>query len=380
MIKEKESHAGVPDIRKSVEITIRIGMLIFLFYWCYTIIHPFLDILLWSVIFAVSLFPVYQKVLKRLKGRRVLAAIMIVLFLVVVFLLPAVFFAKSLFDGIYHLKSHALEISQINVIEVTRMEQWPYVGKFLSKELDHFAQNIDVTLKEHIIEIRHWSSVLITSAMLTMVAYIKFFISIVLSGVLLVHAGAGSKMALSFSEKLLGKRGGEFAKIAERTVRLVLRGIIGVALIQSTLMGIGFELAGVPGTGLLVLIGVILGVIQIGIVPVMVPVVVYMFLKSDMTTAVCLLIWCILISPVDNILKPILLGRGADVPMAVIFIGAIGGFLHSGIIGLFKGAIIFSIGYKLFIFWVEGGNEDELRRDPSDYLEEKPSIRSAHGH
>jgi predicted PurR-regulated permease PerM len=141
--------------------------------------------------------------------------------------------------------------------------------------------------------------------------------------------------------------------VAERTVRSVASGILGVALIQALLAGLGFLVAGVPAAGLLTLICLITGVIQLGVVIVLIPVAIYLFSTATTTTAVGFLIWTILIAPIDNILKPMLLGRGVDVPMLVIFVGAIGGFLSSGIIGLFLGAVVLALGYKLLLVWLQ---------------------------
>jgi len=119
----------------------------------------------------------------------------------------------------------------------------------------------------------------------------------------------------------------------------VASGILGVALIQALLAGLGFLVAGVPAAGLLTLVCLVLGVVIV-----LIPVVIYLFSTADTVTAVGFLIWAILVAPVDNILKPLLLGRGVDVPTLIIFVGAIGGFLNAGIIGLFIGAVVLALG------------------------------------
>jgi predicted PurR-regulated permease PerM len=136
-------------------------------------------------------------------------------------------------------------------------------------------------------------------------------------------------------------------------VHSVATGIVGVALLQGLLAGLGFLVAGVPGAGLLTLVCIILGVIQVGVVIVLIPVVIWLFSTADTTTAVAFLVYAVLIAPIDNILKPILLGRGVKVPIVVVFIGAIGGFIGTGIIGLFVGAVIFTLGYGLLVAWLD---------------------------
>ena len=148
-------------------------------------------------------------------------------------------------------------------------------------------------------------------------------------------------------------------------MRSVARGILGVALIQSILAGIGFLVVGVPGAGLWALVALLLSVIQIGILPVVLPIVIYVFYTADTVTAVIFLVWSIVVSALDNVLKPILLGRGVKVPMVIIFVGAIGGFITSGIIGLFIGAVILALGYKLFLAWLYGGEASaQQQREP----------------
>lgn len=144
---------------------------------------------------------------------------------------------------------------------------------------------------------------------------------------------------------------------AELTVRNVAKGVLGVAIIQSLLAGIGFVLAGIPLAGLWILVCLVLSIVQIGILPVSVGVIIYIWGAADTGTATIFTIWMVLVGVSDNILKPILLGKGAPAPMLVVFLGAIGGFMVSGFIGLFTGAIILTLGYKLMISWLESTDE-----------------------
>lgn len=160
-------------------------------------------------------------------------------------------------------------------------------------------------------------------------------------------------MATDLFVRLAGERGADFADISAKTVRNVVKGILGVAIIQSLLAGTGFVVAGVPGAGLWAFFCLMLAIIQIGIFPVVIPVIIYMFYTASTLTAGLLTVWLILVSLLDNFLKPILLGRGAPVPMLVVFLGAIGGFFSMGFIGLFVGAVILSLGFKLFRVWLD---------------------------
>ena len=151
----------------------------------------------------------------------------------------------------------------------------------------------------------------------------------------------------------MGERGDEFAEISNVTIKNVAKGILGVAIIQSTLAGIGFILAGVPYAGLWALICLILAIIQIGPALLIIPVIIYLFSTMGLLGAILWTVYFVVVMISDNFLKPILLGKGAPVPMLVIFLGTIGGFITSGFVGMFIGAIILSLGYKLFITWLD---------------------------
>jgi predicted PurR-regulated permease PerM len=182
---------------------------------------------------------------------------------------------------------------------------------------------------------------------------LQFVLSILVTGVLLANASGCATATHSLSNRLFGNRGPEFEELAGSTIRSVTNGILGVAVIQTVLAALGFLVGGLPGAGLWTLIFLFAAVLQAGAL-VLVPAVIYMFAIAGTTKAVLFLLWCIVVALIDNVLKPLLLGRGVAVPIVVVFLGAIGGFIAMGIIGLFVGAIVLSVGYKLFLAWLEG--------------------------
>ena len=182
---------------------------------------------------------------------------------------------------------------------------------------------------------------------------LQFVLSLLLTGVLLAKSSSCIEVSHSLANRLFGDQGPEFEQLAGSTIRSVTNGILGVAVIQSVLAGLGFLVAGLPGAGLWTLIFLFAAVLQIGALA-LVPAVIYMFAIAGTTKAVLFLVWCAFVGLIDNVLKPMLLGRGVSVPTAIVFLGAIGGFVAMGIIGLFVGAIILSVGYKLFLAWLEG--------------------------
>ena len=151
-----------------------------------------------------------------------------------------------------------------------------------------------------------------------------------------------------------------------------------MAIIQALLAGMGFLIAGVPGAGLWAFLCLFLAIIQIGIAPVAIPVIIYMFYSANTLTAGLLMVWLILVMLSDNFLKPILLGRGAPVPMLVIFLGSIGGFISMGFIGLFVGAVILSLGFKLFQAWLKVNSNDTITAVRSEAFPHENSEAECH--
>jgi predicted PurR-regulated permease PerM len=184
---------------------------------------------------------------------------------------------------------------------------------------------------------------------------VQFVISIVLAGVFLASSSSGANAAEAIATRIVGDRGAEFVALSGATVRGVAQGILGVALIQSILCAIGLFAAGVPHAALWATLCLVIAVVQLPPLLVLLPIIAYMFSTSGMTTSVLFAIWSVLASSTDTFLKPILLARGLDLPMVIIFMGAIGGFMSSGFIGLFVGAVVLALGYKLFMAWLDEG-------------------------
>ncbi|MGZ8371319.1 MAG: AI-2E family transporter, partial [Caulobacteraceae bacterium] len=187
---------------------------------------------------------------------------------------------------------------------------------------------------------------------------------IVIAAVFLARAQFSHEVATAIATRLAGERGVEYADLAGATIRSVARGILGVALIQSLLAGLGFLAVGLPAAGFLALLCLLLAVIQIGVGPIVIPVIIYVFATADTLTAILFLIWSVVVIVSDNILKPMLMGRGVQVPLIIIFVGAIGGFLTSGIVGLFVGAVVLALGYTLFLAWLQDGSDGPAETAP----------------
>ncbi len=192
---------------------------------------------------------------------------------------------------------------------------------------------------------------------------LMFVFSIIIAGVFLATADGGRRAADAIFTRLLGDKGKDMTELAHSTVRSVVNGIFGIALLQALLAGLGFIAMGIPAAGALALVCLVLAVVQIDILIILIPLSIYAFSVAGTGAAVAFLVWNIAVGLMNNVLKPILLGRGVQAPMAVIFIGAIGGLVAHGIIGLFVGAVVFVLGYTLFENWLDDTDDLEQAAD-----------------
>jgi len=349
-------------IARALEATIQIGLVILLLYWCFRIGQPFLQIILWGIIIAVAIHPGYERLKSALGGRDRLTATLITLLALIILLVPSYLLSQSLIDTAKEYSAH-LDAGTLTLPPPSEsVRTWPLIGEPFYNFWSLAANNLGAALSKMIPQLKKFGIPMLSAAAGAGVGILKFVVSIIIAGVLLANAAGGGQTARAIAVRLTGESGTRVVELAGATVRSVALGILGVALIQAFLASLGFLVAGVPGAGLWALLVLILAVVQLPTILILGPIIIYVFSTGNTVTAVVFAIWSVLVGISDAFLKPLLMGRGVDVPMLVIFIGAIGGFMASGIIGLFVGAIIFALGYKLFLAWL---NEDtQAEREP----------------
>jgi predicted PurR-regulated permease PerM len=340
-------------VKRVVEATIRVGVLVLVGAWCFLIVAPFLIPVAWGIIIAVAAYPFYLRSARALGSRPRLAAALVSVLLLLALIGPVVLLGNTLFQGAETLARQLREGGLVVPLPPRSVESWPLVGKQVAGLWTLAAQNLAGAVAQVAPQLKPVASWLVASFARAGLTLIQFVIAILIAGVLLAHADYGEKVARALARRLATSHGEELADIATATVRSVTRGILGVAFIQATLAGLGFLVMGVPGAGLWALVCLVLGIVQLPMGIVQIPAVIYVFVTAQTLPAVLFLIWNVLIMPVDSVLKPILLGRGVKVPMAVIFVGAIGGAISFGILGLFVGAVVLVLAYKLFLAWLE---------------------------
>jgi predicted PurR-regulated permease PerM len=341
------------QISLAIEESIHVGLTALLAAACLFILLPFVPLLTWGIIIAVAAYPAFERLQKLMGGRGVLAAVLLTLALLAVLILPVMLLAGSLIEGVQSVTARVKSGAAIVPPPPPAVTSWPLIGAPLNKLWLPASKDLSELLKEFAPQIKAALPGVLSATAGLGATVLQLLLSIVVSGLLLANARAAYEVTRSLANRLFGEKGPEFQELVGSTIRGVTFGIIGVALIQSVFAAVGFLVVGLPAIGLWAFIFLIAAVLQVGVV-VMIPAVIYVFATAATTKAVIFLIWCIIVGLMDNILKPILLGRGVPVPIAVVFLGAIGGFVAMGIIGLFVGAIVLSVAYKLFLAWLGG--------------------------
>ncbi len=339
-------------VSRAMEVTIHVGLVLLLLFWCFKIAEPFIEIFFWGIIIAIGVSPVYRLFVSAMGNRNKPAATLVVLLLLLILLAPSVLFVGSLVDTAEKLSSGISNGTLKIPVAPEGIKHWPVIGESLYNFWRLSSENIFAALVKIAPQIKIFALWLLNKAAGTGFSVIKFVVAIVISGVLLASSETGIQVARAIAVRLAGERGMEFVALSGATVRSVSRGILGVAVIQAILAGIGCLVIGVPAAGLWALLVLILAVIQLPTILVLGPIIIYVFYAASTAPAVVFAIWSLLVGLCDSFLKPLLMGRGASVPMLVVFIGALGGFMFSGIIGLFLGAVVLSLGFKLFQAWL----------------------------
>jgi predicted PurR-regulated permease PerM len=335
-----------------IQLAIRLGLLAFLIYWTFVLIRPFVPILAWSVVLAVALYPVFGLLSKILGGRPRLAAAILTLINLGIVIGPATWLGLSAVDGVRELAGNLSDGDLTVPSPPGQIKDWPFIGPQLYEFWNQASTNIRAVLREIAPHLKPLAGIMLALAGNAGVGTLKFLLAVALAGFLFPNGPQLVAAGRSFLSRVVPEQSEHFLELAGATIRAVSQGVIGVAMIQSLLAGIGFKLAGIPGAGLLAFAVMLLTIVQIGAAIVLLPVIVWIWIEKDFTTAVLLTLFMCVVGVLDNVLKPLVMGRGLATPTLVIFIGVIGGTLAHGIVGLFIGPIILSVAWELMVAWI----------------------------
>jgi predicted PurR-regulated permease PerM len=339
--------------KNSIEAGIRLVLLFLLAYWCYILVEPFIVLLLWAVIIAVAIFPIFTKLKAALGGRNKLASTIYTLVALSILITPTYLASNSIIDTAAVISERHVAGSLAVPPPAESVKSWPLIGEDLYSIWSQSSSNLELMLERYKPELKKAAQAFVAAAASFGGGVLQFVLSIIVSGVLVANAGGTYKITSQIFARLINPRQGqEYADLAKDTIRSVAQGVLGVAAIQAVLSAIGMIVMNVPAWGLWSAIILVLAIAQLPPILVLGFVVAYVFSVADTTPAVIFAIYCLIVSSSDGFLKPLFLGRGMNTPMLVILLGAIGGMIASGIIGLFVGAIILALGYELFMKWL----------------------------
>lgn len=340
--------------QKVMEAVIRIGIVVLLALWSFQIFSPFLGPLVWGIIIAVATYRSFSRIEGALGGRSGLAATLFALLALAVLITPTVFLSESLLSSAQGLAQN-LESGAVSIPPPPdRVANLPIVGEQLDRTWNLASRNLQAVLDDFQPQIRAFSAWLLKRALGAGVDILLFALSIMIGAAFLANAEAGERIARAIAARLAGDpRGNKLVNICRDTVLSVVRGVLGIALIQTAFLAAGLFVAGVPAAGLLCVITLLFAVAQIPMLLLYLPIIIFVFATAEPGVAIAFAIWSVIFAFADGFLKPLLLGRGLEVPMPVILIGVVGGMLASGLVGLFVGPIVLSLSYALFMIWLE---------------------------
>ena len=340
--------------RTLLDTLIRAGLVATLVVACYQIFSPFLSLMLWALILAITLYPLHG-MLKRRLGSDGRAASLLVLVTIAILLAPTYLLGASLTEsvqaGIELVKSGNLHIP----VAPDVVAQWPLIGKPLHAFWTQAATDITSVLQQAAPYLKESILGLLGKLAGAGVGLLVFIGALIVAGIIMAYGENGHRSARRIAGRVVAQGQGEqMVALCTATIRAVAQGVIGIAFIQMLLIAAGLVVKGVPGAGLLALGVLILGIMQLPATLITLPAIAYVFFAEGATLgSIIFAIYTFVAGLADNVLKPLLLGRGVDVPMPVVLIGALGGMVVGGIIGLFIGPVLLAVGYTLFWQWVD---------------------------
>jgi len=346
-----------------MQLAVRLGLLAFLLYWSFVLVRPFIPILAWSMVLAVALYQPYEWLSARLGGRPKLAAVIVTVTCLLIIIGPATWLGLGMIDG---LQSFAGQLGAGTLTIPSPPEgvkDWPLLGPQIYGLWNQALTNLGAVLRQVAPHLKPLAGPVLAFAGSAGVGTLKFILSVALSGFLFIYGPRLIEAIRRIQARVVTQRSEDFVALAGSTIRMVSQGVIGVAVLQSLLAGIGLKLADVPHAGVLAFVVLVLAILQIGSAIVLLPVIVWIWATKDFAVALPLTIYLAIVGLADNILKPILMGRGLSTPMLVIFIGVLGGMIAHGIVGLFVGPIILAVAWELMMAWIR---EERAEAVPPD--------------
>ncbi|RLA51785.1 MAG: AI-2E family transporter [Gammaproteobacteria bacterium] len=349
---------GRAPVKQAVEIAINLGLIFIVLAWGLLILRPFISLIIWGAVIAIASYTPFLKLQSAIGGSKKLAVMIVTLIGLGIVIVPTVVFTGSMVESTTSLGQHIAD----GTVEIPppsdAVKDWPLIGQKVYSAWNEAAVNFTAFLQDNAEQVKAVGTTILSKVAGVGLGILQLVFSILIAAAFLSNAEAAAAAMQRFFRRLTGEHGSELLNLSVATIRSVAVGVLGIALIQATLAGIGMIAVGVPAAGLWALLVLIVAIAQLPPWVILGPIIFYVFSVESTTVAVIFMIWSVMVSFMDMVLKPIMLGRGVEAPMLVILLGAIGGMIMSGIIGLFVGAVVLAMGYKLFQAWLVIGEVD----------------------
>ena len=338
---------------KFTDLVIRLIVVGIFAYFSLTLLAPFAIMVIWAVILAVALYPAFAALRKLVGGRGGLAATLITLLGLVIIVAPlgavTVNVAETTLELVADFENQTVAVPR----PPEKVKEWPVIGEKVHAAWSLASTNLEAAVKRFGPPLLQAAGAIVGKIAGVGFGMLGFAVSVLIAGFLFVPGPRLGDAIKVFARRIAADRGAHFVDLAGATIRNISRGVIGVALLQALLTGLILTLFGVPAAGVIAFLVLIFCIVQVGPVPVVLPVIIWAWSAKDTGPALVLTLLLIVIPVIDNVLKPILMARGLSTPMLVILLGVIGGTVTYGLIGLFLGPILLGIFYELLMAWVK---------------------------
>lgn len=338
------------DLTRNVLAILVIGGLCGFSFW---ILRPFLPAIVWATMIVVATWPMMIAVQKHLWGKRWVAVSVMTLLLLLVFVVPFSLAIATIVDNTERIAGWAKAIAQFKLPPPPEMlRNVPMVGdRIITLWHDVMAagpEGLTSKIAPYAGRIASW---FVAEVGGFGIVAAQFVLTIIVAAVMYFNGESAATMVRQFARRLAGGRGDEAVKLAGQAIRGVALGVVVTALAQSLLGGIGLAVAGIPLAAVLTAVMFMLALAQIGAVPVLAVAVIWLYWSGQPGWGTGLLVWTLLVGSLDNILRPLLIRKGADLPLLLIFAGVIGGLIAFGLVGIFVGPVVLAVTYTLFAAW-----------------------------
>lgn len=342
------------DKNTYIDQLIRVACLAAITYVSFRLLLPFFGILAWGFILAVAQYPLYLWLNAKMGNRPVLAASTITTISLVILVGTIIVLTNNTIVSLANITGKIRADQNLILLPSKAVEKWPFIGEYLYDTWSSLSSNISELLKYSNYLILG-GSFLVKKMAIQGFDFILFIFSVIFSGYLMTQANHYMRFARKFAQRISPYQGAQLIHIIKKTIQNVSRGVIGIAILQALIFGLLLLIADVPGAGLICLLGLILCIIQVGLFVLIIPTIAWLLFTKSLIFAIVISILMLLVTLIDNVLKPIVLAHGLKTPMLVIFLGVLGGIFTYGLVGIFIGPIVLAVFYDLVYHWCEPG-------------------------